>query len=329
VLSSGSNPNQNTNGQPSGSLQNISPTSGPVGTVVTASGPNLQDQNQIQFGPDMLTPNHPNDSTLTFPVPAGLAPGVYPVSLPGGNGLPFTITPSGNINGSPNGSNGNANGFAPGTGTNNNGNPAVGNQNNNGNNGPGANGNGNQNGNGSPSTNSNQNGVNGNLNGTFSNSNQNGGPVSIGNQNNNGNGGQGNQNGGPTAGPSNQNNNSFGNQNGNGNHGPGSNNNGNQNTNGTGGQGNQNTNGTSSTCPALPPDLTNVTMVNGCPVVVEQRPRDGKPGIFVTPPQCNMCPCPNLDYRADIRASDIIFSVISDVLNQLIYSKSNLYYIKP
>jgi hypothetical protein len=40
-----------------------------------------------------------------------------------------------------------------------------------------------------------------------------------------------------------------------------------------------------------------------------------------------MCPCPTLDYQADMRIGDILFAILSDLAHQTIYTKSNLYYI--
>jgi hypothetical protein len=81
-------------------------------------------------------------------------------------------------------------------------------------------------------------------------------------------------------------------------------------------------------CPALPGNLTNATNIDGCPGLEENIPPNmHTPGIFIQGPACNMCPCPTLDYLADIRLGDIIFAIISDLSRMTIYTKSNLYYI--
>lgn len=80
-------------------------------------------------------------------------------------------------------------------------------------------------------------------------------------------------------------------------------------------------------CPNLPGNLAHATNVDGCPSIGPQPLVNITPGIFVQAPACNMCPCPTLDYQADLRIGDIIFAILSDLTHQTIYTKSNLYYI--
>jgi hypothetical protein len=80
-------------------------------------------------------------------------------------------------------------------------------------------------------------------------------------------------------------------------------------------------------CPQIPGNLKNATNVNGCPSIGSQSFSNITPGIFAQAPTCTMCPCPTLDYQADLRIGDIIFAILSDLTHQTIYTKSNLYYI--
>lgn len=79
-------------------------------------------------------------------------------------------------------------------------------------------------------------------------------------------------------------------------------------------------------CPHIPGNLVYATSQNGCPSVGEHM-KNIQEGLYITMPACNTCPCPVLEYTADIRPGDIIFSAIADDTNQTIYTKSNLYYI--
>lgn len=178
----------------------------------------------------------------------------------------------------------------------------------------------------------NQNGnVNLNGNGSDTNSNTNRSPSNQ-NLNRNGSSLNNNQNGGIANQNLNRNGNVNNNRNQNGNE--------NRNRNVNGGGNNNNTNGSQNDrdddgvpddqddCPDVPGNLNNARMVRGCPVVDGDVPQEITPGIFVTPPACNMCPCPSVDYQADLRPGDVVFSIISNDNNQTIYTKSNLYYIK-
>jgi len=80
-------------------------------------------------------------------------------------------------------------------------------------------------------------------------------------------------------------------------------------------------------CPQIPGNLKNATNVDGCPSIGSQSFSNITPGIFAQAPTCTMCPCPTLDYQADLRIGDIIFAILSDLTHQTIYTKSNLYYI--
>lgn len=204
-------------------------------------------------------------------------------------------------------------------------------------------------------TNTNERETNNNLNESGPTNNRNGNNPQNGNGNENrnlsdNNNGKPNQNRNQNGGSSTGNNNSGPRINGNKNNNPDGGNanlNGNLNTNNTGtnansnGSNNQNTNDNNSTkpdrdqdsvpddsdaCPDLPGDLKNAQNKNGCPGVGENPATDTKPGITIVPPACNMCPCASVDFKADIRPGDIVFSIISDQINQRIYTRSNLHY---
>ena len=84
-------------------ITSLSPTSGPVGTLVTITGTNLggtQGTSVVTFNGVVATPTNWTASGITVPVPAGAASGNVVVTVGGiaSNGVPFTVpTPPANI----------------------------------------------------------------------------------------------------------------------------------------------------------------------------------------------------------------------------------------
>ena len=81
-------------------------------------------------------------------------------------------------------------------------------------------------------------------------------------------------------------------------------------------------------CPHIPGDLHHAKNIQGCPSINEKI-QPTQEHLIIQKPVCTICPCPTLEYKADIRPGDIFFTTISSPNYDRIYSKSNPYLLTP